>query len=117
MSVDGHLLHICTVQRATSVRDPYGNDRLTWSDWETNVMCRLVVRTQRVAMNALVQQAIVTTMLLLVQADTDVAEGDRITDMIFEDGDVDAGPWVVRAVLPRRARAVRHITLELERVT
>jgi len=66
--------------------------------------------------NERAQMVVVTTHKLLVPADTDVTVDDRIASVTLEDG-AQEGPFGIGALLPRRARALHHVTLELEDVT
>src|SRR5689334_7746954 len=115
MGIDSHLIHRCTTQRATTQPDTYKASKLTWSDWLTTQRCRLVYKAQRRAPDIIGEQPISTQYLLLVPAGSDVKIGDRVVNVVFEDGDVDAGPYRIEAVLPRRAKAQRHISLQLEK--
>lgn len=119
MSLLDHLLHTCTIQRATKVDDRYKNSVKTWSDWATGVRCRLVYKGQRVVnVDERVQATVVTSYLLLLPAGTDVIPDDRITVVTEANGtSVDAGPFRVAAVLPRNARAAHHVSLALERIS
>lgn len=115
--MDAHLLHRCTVQRATVTADPYGNDVRNWADWLTDVHCRLVIRSQRAADSSLAQEPVVSEYRLFLPPHTDVREGDRIADLTLEDGSAVAETFSVEMILPRRSRTMRHITLQLERVS
>ena len=44
MSFDSHLIHTCTVQRATLSLDQYRGQQRTYADYLTDVRCRLVVK-------------------------------------------------------------------------
>ncbi len=115
MSIDSHLLHTCRVQRATTQPDAYKASKAVWTDWLTAQRCRLVYKVQRRAPDVLSEQPITTQYLLLVPAGTDVRPGDRVVNVVFEDGTTDAGPYRIASVLPRRARAQRHVSLQLEK--
>ena len=51
-----------------------------------------------------------------VEAGTDVTVDDQVVSVTLEDG-AQVGPFSIGALLPRRARALHHVTLELEDVT
>ena len=117
MSIDAHLLHRCTIRRPKKVVDVYRNDAVEMEVAETDVACRLVVKTQNQFSSELAQFVVVTTYLLLLRAGTDIQEGDEIADLVYEDASEVDEVFEVVAILPRRARTVRHITVMVERVS
>ncbi|MCC6192264.1 MAG: hypothetical protein IT318_24800 [Anaerolineales bacterium] len=116
MSLAAHLVHRCTIQRLRNpVPDGYQADQVQWADWLTDVPCRLVTKAQRVASDDRTQLAVLTSSKLLLPAGTDVAAEDcQVVNIVIEGGQVLAGPFGIAAVLPRRARTVHHVTVELE---
>lgn len=116
MSVDSHLIHTCTIQRAQRVLDEHNQDRRIWSDQRTGLRCRLVIKEQRVPLGELAERPVITTYLLMVPAYTDVRQGDQVVMVVDEAGMTEPGPFRIESVLPRRGRAQRHISLRLERV-
>ena len=117
MSIDSHLLHTATIQRYL----PAGDDSLKapkkdWRDWLVGVRCRRVTKQQRVGDTAFAERPAVTVDLLLVLAGTDVQQGDRVVNIRDETGAVEVGVFKIESVIPRRGRAVRHISLVLEKV-
>lgn len=120
MSLASNLRHRCTIQRPTITKDDYDHDIESWSPPElerTDVHCRLKVDEERVPLSELAERPVVTVYRLLVGPRADVQQGDRIVDLVFEDGSTDAGPYRIESVLPRRSRRKHHITLKLEKVT
>lgn len=117
MSFDSHLIHTCTVQRATLSLDQYRGQQRTYADYLTDVRCRLVVKSERIFSDVEVQLGRTTTYLLLVRPDVDVQEGDRITELVYEDKEQVAEHFTVREILKRRARSARHVALKLERAS
>jgi hypothetical protein len=119
MGIGSHLIHTCDIERPEVYQDSYGEDKYRWPpDIPTHLSeqrCRLIIKAQRVADSALAERPVITTYKLLLPAGTDVRQGDRITNVEDEEEVVDAGPFSVDEVLKRRARAVRHITLRLEK--
>src|SRR5689334_13617749 len=117
------MLQRCDTQRANTTEDSYRASRPEWRPKLNEVRCRLVVKTQNRGPDSIAEQPIVTSYLLLLPnrhngAPIDVQEGDRIVNVVTQDGAViAAGPFIVQQVLPRRARALRHISLILERVS
>jgi hypothetical protein len=118
MSMDSHLIHRCTIQRPEK-QDPdaYNNEPVVYHDWEIDVPCRLVIREQRQYSSELAQAIVVTTYQLFLSSSSDVAEGDRIADLVYEDGTEVGEAFTVRGIYRRRTRVVRHITLKLERIS
>lgn len=117
MSVETHMIHRCSIYRRDLTLDVYRNDTVTWECVETEVACRLVIKSQRQFSSALAQFVTVTTYTLLLRHDADIEEGDKIGDLIYEDGSEVAEDFTVAAILPRRAKSLRHISVALERVS
>lgn len=109
------LHHRCDVQRYTTTAQGYGTKR-TAAAHLTGVYCRLMTKTER-AYNSLTAQWLVDTRYrLLMPYTTDVLAGDRIANLVDEDGDAVAGVWEVTGVLKRRGRTARHLSLDLQKV-
>ncbi|HUM37543.1 MAG TPA: hypothetical protein PLQ85_11790 [Anaerolineae bacterium] len=117
MSFEGHLIHRCTIQRATLRQDEYRSDVRVYEDYLTDVPCRLVAQTQRQFDTVTQQWVTMSGYKLLLRPDADVGEGDRVVDVCYEDGTVEPGPFVIRATLMRRGRWARHQSLSVERVS
>jgi hypothetical protein len=120
MGIDAHLIHSCDIQRPVKVEDGYSGDRLLWPpEVPTHlegVRGRLVIKAQRVADTALAERPIITSYRWLTSPGIDVRQGDRIVNITDETGAIDAGVYDILEVMPRRAKAQRHISLLLERV-
>ena len=125
--IGAHLIHRCTIERATRHTDAYGADVAQWSPLATNVACRFVAKAERVIADPLTERAVITSFLLMVDARTDIRQGDRVIEIVISDpvaeGDgtnnliVDHGPFRVQEVLTRTGqRAIHHRTLQLERL-
>jgi hypothetical protein len=117
MTVDTHMIHRCSIYRRKLTVDVYRNDEVTWECVETDVACRLVIATQRQFVSQLAQFVTVTTYKLLLRHDADIQEGDRIADLVYEDQTEVDEPFFVAAILPRRGKSLRHISVALERVS
>jgi hypothetical protein len=115
MSVDSHLIMTCTIQRAVTTQDALNAEVKTWAIWLSGVRGRLVIKTQRVGDTAFAERPVITTHRWLMSPGVDVKQGDRIIDIADETGAVDAGPFTILEVMKRRGRAVKHISLLLER--
>lgn len=116
MGITSHFIHTCSIERAGETQDEYGENVKTWVAHLTDVPCRLAEKQEREATNEFAEQPLITVYLLLVSADTDVVEDDRVRNITYEDGTTDARVFTVETKLIRRARAARHISLRLERV-
>jgi hypothetical protein len=123
MSIDAHLIHTATIQRMMSPNlTPLRTSRQVWTTLLTAQPCRLVFKSQLVSDGVTSERAILTSYLLMLPAETNVKNGDRVTDLVDERGVTEANAdgaaaiFAVRAAMPRRARAQRHITLQLERL-
>lgn len=116
MSVETHMIHRCSIYRRKLTVDVYRNDEVTWECVET-LACRLVIATQRQFVSQLAQFVVVTTYMLLLRHDVDIQEGDRIDNLVYEDQSAVDEPFTVTAILPRRGKSLRHITVALERVS
>jgi hypothetical protein len=114
VGIDSHFIHRCDIQRGVSQVDPYHNEAPpVWSALVSDVPCRLVMKAQRIFATDTAQQVEITKYLLLLPAGTDVTEDDCISELVDETG-ATTGTYKVLSVLPRRARSVRHISVELE---
>lgn len=116
MSVDAHLLHLCDIHRSTETQDEYNETERTYAPHLSNVRFRLVEKTERETPSEFGEGALITVYLGLMPAGTDVDEDDRLINIRFEDGTIDSHTYTVESKVVRRARAARHISLQLERV-
>lgn len=118
MSFDSHLIHRCTIQRATRTEDAYHNVTETWADVATNVACRFVEKRKPVLVDEGTERSVVVSYLLLVHGDVDLRERDRVSEVTFEDGTKREGKFVLDiAPLARRGRAMRHKSAVLSLVS
>jgi len=117
MTLAAHLIHTCDTERATTATDAYGNPKRTYAAHLTGEPCRLVEKRERIVRGDLTAGAIVTTYLLLVGADADIRESDRIAKVTLEDGTEDVRRFVVESLLSRRnARGIHHKTAVLQAI-
>ena len=116
MGIDSHMIHTAEIQRGTTIKDSYNAERITWVTHLTDVRGRLIIKTQRVGDSAFAERPIVTTYRYLTSPGVDIRQGDRIVNIRDAAGAVDAGPFRVDEIMTRRARAVRHISLLLEKL-
>ena len=115
MSIGAHLIHRCTIARRQTRPDELRGEIVTYDEEHLrNQPVRLVVKTSRVYSSergALISQ---TTYQALLPPGVDVQPGDRIQDVIYEDGAEGGDAYRIDSIATRRGRAARHITLELE---
>lgn len=112
-----HLIHSCTVERPTSAADALGNKRRTFAAHLSNIACRLVRKTQTGRDSISGAYMVSNNDLLLVSANADINVGDRITNIVYEDGTAEALRFEVRSSITRRGVGQRHRSLALEQVT
>ena len=118
MTLGSHLSHICTIDRAQSTSDAYNARKMLYTVHQAACPCRLMTRTQRAPLGVLAERPISTRYTLLLLPDSDLQVTDQIRDVVFDAGRVDAGPFTVVSVVPRRIarKGVVHLSAELERV-
>jgi hypothetical protein len=104
VGITAHFIHICSIQRAG----------ITIA---TDVPCRLVAKAQRILDSVTGQAPIVTSYLMLFGRNTDVKPSDKIIQVTGQDGSIDPNVYEIRARLVRNARAIHHISVQLERVS
>lgn len=116
MPLDSWLAHTCKVERSFNTTDAY---QLTQENFAVVVefqRCRLVAQSRRRTQADMIEGMIVSGWALLLPIGADVKMGDRISNVIFEDGSVDAGPFVILSVLPRRSFSHAHTSAQLQRI-
>lgn len=116
MGLDAHMIHTCTIQRPSASLDSLGDDVPAWADLAVGERCRLVIKDQRVPASEMAERPVITTYTLFVGPRAGIRQGDRVVNVVYEDGTVEAGPFRADSILPRRARSVRHVTVRLERI-
>jgi hypothetical protein len=116
VGIASHLIHLCDIQRSTETQDEYNETERTYASHLSNVRFRLVEKTERETPSEFGEGALITVYLGLMAPGTDVDEDDRLVNIRFEDGTIDNHTYTVEHKLTRRARTVRHISLQLERV-
>jgi hypothetical protein len=115
MSIDSQLIHTCTMQRATTSQRRAQRRGEDLGHVATNVRCRLVIKRPSASAIRPLPSGPSSPASLLVPARTDVQQGDRMITVVDEEGTVDSGPFAILEVMKRRGRAVKHISLLLER--
>lgn len=115
MALYRHLIQKCSTERPTTTEGVYGQDRNTWVENLSDVRCRLVIKEQKKVVDTEHEGAVISTYKLMVLARTDLKQGDRITQVVDDQGTI-WGPFTVEEVLPRRSGRTHHITFTLERI-
>jgi hypothetical protein len=108
------LKHLCTVERdATSTTNGWGTKAApNWQPNATNVPCKFWATAGREDVDGDTFAA-VEDLRLIVPADTDVTERDRIGDVTDRGAVALAGPTSIRAIL----RRADHLELVLVRIS
>lgn len=117
MALRHWFIHTCTIQEHDTTRLATGELSKAWSNKDTAVDCRFVVKSEAVASEGTSGQ-VVTTYLMLFPAGTNVTNVNRISNIRRKKSNVlvDNGPFQIEQVLPRNAKSERHISLMLEKV-
>lgn len=112
-----HLIHTCTVSRATTAASASGELIKTWADVEEGVRCRLVRKRERYAREDLSAERDRTD-ILIAEAAADIEEGDRVYSFAYHSTGTsyDAGTYDVLHRFVRHGPDEHHVTLELEQV-
>lgn len=118
MAIGGHLKHRCDVFRAELVTDEYENKRRDFGSTAhlSDVRCLYVVKSKSVFDTESGELQTVKEIKMIVGADEDVEEGDRVTDIVLESETLSGDFDVVAAIQHRRARSLSHKTLMLRKV-
>lgn len=116
MAVSLTLDHRCDVQRYTEAAQGYGEKR-TAAAHLSGVHCRLAEKSERFFDSLAGQWRVTTAYRLLVPFATDIAAGDRVTNVTDEYGTAVAGNWEVAGVMKRRGQMGRHKSAELNKVS
>lgn len=118
MSFDSQMIHTCVIERdPTAGQDLHGNAPVNQvPELIYSGMCRLVEKTERILTERAGRTA-VTVYKLLIPAGTVIQERDRVRSVTFEDGTILTNAFVIKNVINRRAASLRHLSLDLERVS
>ena len=120
MGIGAHLTHRCTVQRKSqSGTDGHNNPTYTWADQDTDVHCRLFEKKLRTLTDQQAEFVVVTEYRMLFERSADVLAGDRITDVVLDDGTEPGLTYVIDELLPRRVgrRESSHISNRLRHIS
>lgn len=116
MSFDSLLVHSCSIERATSSDDAYGNASLVWTEIYSGVPCRLIEKTDRLVDPQKAQSTFITSYMLLVLPEYDIKERDRITQIDLGVPRELPAAFVIKNVTLRNGVTARHSSLSLEAV-
>lgn len=118
MSISAHLIHSCTILRKTTTgEDVLGNATEGESTAATGVACRLVEKTKRVWSDEKQESMVLTVYKLLTGPGTDLQNRDVVTNVVLEDGTTRSERFVVKSLLARRGRSLKHNSAELETIS
>ena len=117
MSLDSHLIHTCTIERAyQSGTNVHGLDSDRYAVIAESQMCRLVVNQERIGISERAERPVMTTYKMLFPAGVDILQHDRVSNVLLEDGTLLTNIFSMEGILPRRGRSLRHVAVELEKV-
>lgn len=118
MSFASQMIHTCVIERdPTNGEDLHGNapvgqvPQLIYTG-----RCRLVEKTERILTERAGRTA-VTVFKLLIPANAAIEERDRVKSVTLEDATVLTDAFIVKNVIARRAASLRHLSIDLERVS
>lgn len=107
------LIHQVIFQRAAVTQGQANETKFTWQNL-TAVRGRLIIKTEKLA--SAMGLVMATTTKLLVEANTDVSDVDRVGSVLLEDGST-VGPFQIVEVLDRLGgNGIHHKTLVLNRI-
>ncbi len=114
-----HLIHQAIIERdsgAGTVQDSFGGIVETFSPVGT-VDCRFISKMQRIADES-IGLVMVGFNKLLLNTGEDVQVNDQVRTITLKStgGTVDAGPYMINAVLDRNSTKQHHTALELEKI-
>lgn len=114
--IDTWLIHTCTIERDHSISvDDYNAGVADFDPHQRNVPCRMVVKMVREPLASLGENPVFPTYRLFLPGDVDVHEGDRISDVLDENGEAMGQVWSISQVLVRRSLAVQFQTVHVEK--
>lgn len=116
MSIGAHLIHRCTIARRETRLDELRGEIVAYDEEHLRNQPIRIVTKEKIVFSS-ERGALITQVqyLGLLPRGVDVQPGDRVQDVVHEDGAEMGHVYDVVGILPRRARSVRHITLRLER--
>ena len=107
------LIHRCTIERATTTDDDYGNPGPpTWAAHLSDQPCRTWATAGREVVTNTTTLVVVKDVRLMLPLGVDVTEQDRVASVTYRGDTIQAGPLGIRAVLTHQD----HIELVLERI-
>lgn len=113
------LIHTCNIERNEPSPDPLGNDEDHWYVPLTDVPIRIIDTTEQVAETERAQQVVISGYIGYVLPGVDIREGDRLTNVVYEDGSTESGYFYVEAAkhhrMLRSAKGEHHLELVLEK--
>ena len=118
MSLDGHLIHTCTIENPTSGGvNAYNNEVKAFDAPLKDVRCRLVEQREHVWSTERQESVVITVYKLLVGASVYLDERTKISKVTLEDGTIISDTFKVTELLAHRSRNLHHQTAILERIS
>ncbi|KKN55913.1 hypothetical protein LCGC14_0577560 [marine sediment metagenome] len=128
MSINGMMIHTCTIERdAQTIRGSYNtNMKSSWQPHAEDVPCRLVPQVSNVrgmggtvgeASNVGLKESVKRVVRVILPRGLDITEQDRIVDVKFTNGVVlEPGPINILLIRPAEKRSSHHLNVIGERV-
>lgn len=114
--IDTWLIHTCTIERDRGRDlDDYNAGVAAFDALQRGVPCRMVVKMVREPFGGMGENPVIPSYRLFLPGDVMIHEGDRICDVLDEQGEAIGQVWDVSQVLVRRGQAVLFQTVHVEK--
>jgi len=118
MSLDGLLIHTCTIENpGAGSTNVYNNKVPAYGTPLTGVRCRLIEDRERVWSDERQESTIQSVYKLMVKGDVTISERAKVSLITLENETTVNDTFVVVEVLHRRGRNSHHQTAMLERIS
>lgn len=106
------LPYTCTIERESRERDRSGQPIITWKPVGTAKCLFLATSGAR---RTVVREEFEASVAFYVEADVDLQEGDRISNISGKDGVIEKGPFLAHSVkkVPNLSGRVHHQSCKL----
>lgn len=113
--IDAWLIHTCTIERDHGAAvDDYNAGVAAFGPNQRGVPCRMVVKMVRGPLG-LGENPVIPSYRLFLPVGVDVHEGDRIVNVLDEQGQAIGQAWRISQVLVRRSAAMEFVTVHVEK--
>ena len=128
MSLSGLLVHTCTIERdAQTIKGKYNTQMApSFQPLAENIPCRLIPQVSNVrgmggavgeASNVGLKESVKRVVRVILPADTEITEADRIVDIRTGAGKIlESGPINILLVRPAEKQTQHHINIIGERM-